>query len=142
LRLSSPLGASRFVVAGQKAFVETIEPASDALSWRSDGDRLLGRTFHSITKQFYGNISIVKPSAKVITIEPSADALSMGEVVRLFSGAFEQICGLSVVDKLPEIDKIVRQLQREEALEIKGPVDFVEKVLGILVSCGSSRARL
>ena len=44
--------------------------------------------------------------------------------------------------RLPEIDKIVRQLQREEALEIKGPVDFVEKVLGILVSCGSSRARL
>jgi hypothetical protein len=31
LRLSSPLGASRFVVARQNAFVETIEPASDAL---------------------------------------------------------------------------------------------------------------
>jgi hypothetical protein len=61
----------------------------------------------------------VKPGAKVITIEPSADASSVKEAVRLFSTAFEQICGLSVVDKLLEIDKIVRQLQREEALEIK-----------------------
>jgi phage FluMu gp28-like protein len=33
--------------------------------------------------------------------------------------------------KLPEIDKIVRQLQREEALEVKGPVDFAEKALGM-----------
>jgi phage FluMu gp28-like protein len=33
--------------------------------------------------------------------------------------------------RLPEIDKIVKQLQREEALEIKGPVDFAEKVLGM-----------
>jgi hypothetical protein len=29
---NEPAGASRFVVARQKAFVETIEPASDALS--------------------------------------------------------------------------------------------------------------
>ena len=42
------------------------------------------------------SISIVKPSVKVITIEPSADALSVEEVVKLFSTAFEQICGLKV----------------------------------------------
>jgi len=35
------------------------------------------RTVQSIVKKFYGNISIVKPGVKVITIEPSADALSM-----------------------------------------------------------------
>jgi len=39
---------------------------------------------------------IVKPGVKVITIEPSADALSVEEVVKLFSTAFEQICGLKV----------------------------------------------
>jgi hypothetical protein len=43
------------------------------------------RTLQGIIKQFYG--SIVKVSrAKVITIEPSADALNVEEVVRLFSG--------------------------------------------------------
>jgi hypothetical protein len=83
-------------VARQKAFVETIEPASDALSWRSDGDRLPGRTLQSVVKQFYGSFSIVKAGVKVITIEPSADALSVEEVVTLFSTAFEQICGLKV----------------------------------------------
>jgi hypothetical protein len=61
---------------------------------------LPGRTLHSIVKQFYGNISIVKPSAKVITIEPSADALSVEEAVKLFSRAFEQTCAFKVVDKL------------------------------------------
>jgi phage FluMu gp28-like protein len=33
--------------------------------------------------------------------------------------------------RLPEIDKVVRQLQREEALGIKGPIDFAEEVLGM-----------
>jgi hypothetical protein len=48
-----------------------------------DSGSLPGRTLHSIVKQFYGNISIVKPSAKVITIEPSADALSVEESLTL-----------------------------------------------------------
>jgi hypothetical protein len=43
---------------------------------------------------------MVKPSVKVITIGPCADALGMEEVVKLFSTAFEQICGLREVDKL------------------------------------------
>jgi hypothetical protein len=42
----------------------------------------------------------VKPGAKVITIEPSAHALSVEEVVKLFSTAFEQVCALRVVDEL------------------------------------------
>jgi hypothetical protein len=33
-------------------------------------------------------------------IEPSPDALSIEEVVKLFNTAFEQICGLREVDKL------------------------------------------
>ena len=45
-------------------------------------------------QEAYGNISIVKPGAKVITIEPSADALSVGEVDKLFSAAFEQSIAL------------------------------------------------
>ena len=31
--------------------------------------------------------------------------------------------------KLPQIDKAIRQLQLQEALEVKGPVDFVQKIL-------------
>jgi hypothetical protein len=37
---------------------------------------------------------IVKPGVKVITIEPSADASSAEEPVKLFSTALEQICAL------------------------------------------------
>jgi hypothetical protein len=43
---------------------------------------------------------IVKPGVKVITIEPSADALSVEEVVKLFSMAFEQVCALKEVQRL------------------------------------------
>ena len=67
----------RFVVARQKAFVETM---------------LCGCTIVS-----------AKPSAIVSTIEPSEDALSMEEVVKLFSTAFKQICGLHEVDKLVQL---------------------------------------
>jgi hypothetical protein len=35
----------------------------------------------------------------VETIEPSEDALSVEDVVKFFSTAFEQICGLSVVEQ-------------------------------------------
>jgi hypothetical protein len=45
------------------------------------------------------SFSIVKPGVKVITIEPSADALSMEEVVKLFRTAFGQVCALKVVDR-------------------------------------------
>ena len=59
-----------------------------------------GRAFDSIVKQFYSSMVKVKPSAKVITIEPAQNALTIEWVVRLFSAAFEQICALKVVDKL------------------------------------------
>jgi len=59
-----------------------------------DSGKLPGRTLRAIGKQVYGG-SIVRtsPTAIVHTIEPAADALSMEEVVRLFSTAFKQICG-------------------------------------------------
>jgi hypothetical protein len=40
---------------------------------------------------------IVKLGAKVITIEPAQNALSMEEVVKLLSAAFEQACALKEV---------------------------------------------
>jgi hypothetical protein len=46
------------------------------------------------------SFSIVKPGTKVITIEPSADALSVEEVVRLFSLAFERVCAFEEVQRL------------------------------------------
>jgi hypothetical protein len=45
---------------------------------------------HGIVKQFYGNISIVKPSAKVITIEPAQYALTIEWAVELFSAGGPQ----------------------------------------------------
>jgi hypothetical protein len=61
--INKQLERCRFVVARQKAFVETM---------------LCGCT-----------IVITKPGAKVITIEPSQDALSMEEVVKFFSTTFD-----------------------------------------------------
>jgi hypothetical protein len=50
----------------------------------------------------------------VATIQPSQKTLSMEEVVRLFSRAFKQICGLSVVDKLVlERFRIIFQAARD-----------------------------
>jgi hypothetical protein len=40
----------------------------------------------------------VKAGAKVITIEPAQNALTIGYVVKLFSAAFRQICGLQEVN--------------------------------------------
>jgi hypothetical protein len=42
-----------------------------------DSGELPGRTLHSIVKQFYGSSIVkVKPSAKVITIEPALRAFA------------------------------------------------------------------
>jgi hypothetical protein len=62
------------------------------------------RTVYAIIKQLQrlGINSFVqtKNSAIVQTIEPAKEALSMEEVVKLFSTAFEQICATAEVDKL------------------------------------------
>ena len=42
---------------------------------------------------------IVKPGVKVITIEQSADALSVEEVHKVFSMAFERVCALKEVQR-------------------------------------------
>jgi hypothetical protein len=66
-----------------------------------DSGKLPSRTLRAIGKQVYGG-TIVRsnPGAIVHTIEPAEDAMSMERVVKLFSTAFEQICGLTEVDKL------------------------------------------
>ena len=62
--------------------------------------------------------SIVKVSrAKVITIEPSADALSVEEVVRLFSAAFEQTCALKVIDGFV-VNCLTRELTAAEVTAV------------------------
>ena len=65
-----------------------------------DSGKLPGRTLRAIGKQAYCSIVRTFPTTIVHTIEPASDALSMEEVVRLFSTAFKQICGLTEVDKL------------------------------------------
>jgi hypothetical protein len=64
----------RFIVASQKAFVET----------------MLGGC----------SIVITKPGVKVITIEPFRDDLSTESVAKPFSMAFKQVCRLHEVVKL------------------------------------------
>jgi len=53
-----------------------------------------GRTLHGIVKQFYSSMVKVKPGAKVITIEPAQNALTIECVVKLFSAAFGRVCAL------------------------------------------------
>ena len=67
-----------------------------------DSGKLPDRTFQAIVKQLNTFSSKVKtiPAAIVKTIEPASDVLSMDEIVKLFSTAFKQICGLQQVDKL------------------------------------------
>jgi hypothetical protein len=64
-----------------------------------DSGKLPGRTLRAIGKQAYCSIVRTFPTAIVHTIEPASDALSVEEVVKLFSTAFEQIYGLSVVEQ-------------------------------------------
>jgi hypothetical protein len=60
---------------------------------------------------------IVKPGVKVITIEPSADALSVEEVVKLFCTVFKQFCALKVVDKLA-VDRLTHGLTTAEVTAV------------------------
>jgi methionine synthase I (cobalamin-dependent) len=43
---------------------------------------------------------MVKPGAKVITIETAQDALSVEEVVEVFCTVFTCVCALKAVDEL------------------------------------------
>jgi len=66
-----------------------------------ESGRLPDRTYEAIRKQLnLGSIVATKQTAIVETIEPAKDALSMEEVVKLFSTAFKQICEVQQVDKL------------------------------------------
>ena len=71
-----------------------------------DSGKLPRRTLRAIGKQAYCSIVRTFPTAIVHTIESASDALSMEEVVKLFSTAFKQICGLTEVDKLGFIEEI------------------------------------
>jgi hypothetical protein len=79
------------------------ELASQGLSPQQiyESGRLPERTVDAIRKQLkLCSIVQTKHTAIVQTIEPAADAISMEEVVKLFSTAFKQICELQQVDKL------------------------------------------
>ena len=65
-----------------------------------ESGKLSDRTYEAIRKQFnLDTLVATNRTAIVATIEPASDALSMEEAVKLFSTAFEQICGLSVVEQ-------------------------------------------
>jgi hypothetical protein len=55
----------------------------------------------------------VKPSAKVITIEPAQNALTIEWVVRLFSAAFGRVCALKVVNRFV-VDSLIHELTSAE----------------------------
>jgi cell fate (sporulation/competence/biofilm development) regulator YmcA (YheA/YmcA/DUF963 family) len=111
-----------------------------------DSGKLPGRTFQAIVKQLNTFSSLVKTNRTVIvkTIEPAADALSMDEVVKLFSTAFKQICELEEVDKLTlERFRIIFQAAKdyapllshyEEWEALKQRVEKIEKLLAEIKS--------
>jgi hypothetical protein len=80
-----------------------------------DSGRFPERTVEAINKQLERcRFVATRQKAFVETIEPSEDALSMEDVVKFFSTAFEQICSLSVVDKLVlERFRIIFQAARD-----------------------------
>jgi len=88
------------VATNRAAIVATIEPAWNRILLSRQKIQQLSRQLSALLMLCGCSKIIVKPVVKVITIEPSADALSMEEVVKLFSMAFEQVCALKVVDKL------------------------------------------
>jgi hypothetical protein len=67
-----------------------------------DSGRLPGRTYQAIVKELYDYGTIVKAcrSAIVNTIEAAPNALTMDEVVKLFTTAFIDICNSKEVSKL------------------------------------------
>jgi hypothetical protein len=72
---------------------------------------------------------------KVITIEPSADALSMGKVVGLFSTAFEQVCALKLVGKF-----VVNSLTHELMVaEVAAVLEKLERLLKVFLSDDGSQ---
>jgi hypothetical protein len=65
-----------------------------------DSGRLPERTYEAINKQLERcRFVATRRKTFVETIEQSVDALGMEKVVKLFSTAFEQIYGLSVVEQ-------------------------------------------
>jgi len=71
---------------------------------------------------------IVKPGVKVITIEPSADALSMEEVVKLFSIDAHFALPSYLQDKR-KVERCVQNLNREFIYNLG---KFPEKIKGKL----------
>ena len=80
-----------------------------------DSGKFPERTYNAIKKQMLVlRLVATRQKSIVATIQPSQKTLSMEEVVRLFSRAFKQICGLSVVDKLVlERFRIIFQAARD-----------------------------
>jgi hypothetical protein len=65
-------------------------------------NRLPGRTLFAITKRKFALTAGApeKPGLLAPAILPAEGALSIESVVKYFSNAFQQICGLTEVDKL------------------------------------------
>jgi len=97
-----------------------------------------GELFDSIVKQFYSSMVKVKPGAKVITIEPAQNALTIEWVVRLFSVAFGRVCALKVVDKLA-VNGLTHELT---AAEVTAVFEKLERLLRLFfrITAASSRS--
>jgi hypothetical protein len=120
-----------------------VEMANQGMSPQQiyDSGKLPGRTIWAIRKQIKGISSIVqtKRTGIVQTIEQAPDALSMDEVVKLFSTAFKQVCKLKEVDKLQlERFRIIFQAAKdygpllsryEKWEELEQRVEKIEKLL-------------
>ena len=110
MRLWCPLGIVFFCSNKKFSDCSTIEPSVD-LNYSARDSRRDSAHYRAC------GFSIVKPRVKVITIEPSADASSVKEAVRLFRTAFEQTCALKVIDGFV-VNCLTRELTAAEVTAV------------------------
>jgi predicted MFS family arabinose efflux permease len=91
LHTEKQLELDSLVATNRTAIVATIEPVWNRVLLSRQRILRLSRQLSALLMLCGCRKIIVKPGAKVITIEPSADALSMDEVVKLFRMAFKQV---------------------------------------------------
>lgn len=121
------LGGKNWTEEENRIIREYIEQGLGAQQIYASG-KLAGRTYEAIRKQVNLEALIAaKTAVKVEVIEPAADVLTMEQVVKLYSTAYDQICRTEQVDKLAlERLKIIFQAARDYAPLMAGYEKYKE----------------
>lgn len=121
------MGGKNWTEEENRIIREYIEQGLGAQQIYASG-KLPGRTYEAIRKQVNLEALIAaKTAVKVEVIEPAADVLTMEQVVKLYSTAYDQICRTEQVDKLAlERLKIIFQAARDYAPLMAGYEKYKE----------------